>query len=172
MNISAGKPIDKGKEASSITPKTYISSFMDTSFSGHLVITGEGLYGIEEGILLFNDGNIIASSYSYFSFNKEFKAMEALSRTLNAFKNKKSIIDTYSLASYQVQLVTSLNGEYLLDTPVNKTNLTTPSKYSTYYEQQLIDDEKKQSSLNREDLLKKFNLIMSPRQGSEFRKSE
>ncbi len=160
MRISAGKVIDKGKATEEINAKEYILNLMNASFNGYITVTAEGNYGLEEGIIVFSEGKIVASSYNYFTFEKEFRAEEALKRSLNAFLNPRAIIDSYALESYQVQLFMTLNDDYLLKEGVGPENLTVPNSFSRDFENEVLHSSKEASGLSREALLKKYNLVM------------
>ena len=137
MRITAGNPLERGKDLSLTNANEYVSKLGQEKFNGYICVTIKGKRGIEEGVLLFHDGRIIASSYDYFYYKRTYQGETALERTANALASKLGIIDVFSLSSYQVQLVMTLNEEASLKKPLEPQNLKIPDAYSTKYEDTL-----------------------------------
>lgn len=156
MNLSAGKVIETGVEVKSIDAKKYVSKLMDEKFSGYLCVTIHGKEGLEEGVIVFNDGSIVSSNYDYYKFNKSFLAEDALERSLNALNAKIGVIDLFSLTSYQVQLILTLNEENNLKEVVTKENLKIKNYFNEDYEKRVMDEVGEVTS--KVDLFKKFGL--------------
>ncbi len=156
MNLSAGKVIETGVELKSIEPLKYITKLMDEKFNGYLCTTIYGKQGLEEGVIIFNDGTIVSSNYDYYKFNKSFVAEKALERSLNALNAKIGVLDLFSLTSYQVQLILTLNEENNLKEVVTKENLKIKNYFNEDYEKELM--EKSGEVTSKEDLFKKFGL--------------
>ncbi len=156
MKLSAGSPVETGKELASIVPAQYVKKLMDESFNGYFCITIHGKQGLEEGIVVFSNGKIVSSNYDYYKFNKSFLAEEALERSLNALNAKIGVIDLFSLNSYQVQLILTLNEENNLKQAVDKENLKILNYFKEDYEKQLAEESGE--GIQKEDLFKKFGL--------------
>ena len=162
MNLTAGNPIERGKDTNTLNTKKYLEKLTQEKFNGYICITNQGQYGIEEGTIILNNAQIVASEYQYYYFNKTHKAQPALERTLNALTNPKGIIDTYSLTSYQIQLVLTLNDENTIKPHQNLQETKLPPKHSNQYENQELQTQQKKTKTpktTREQLLKKFGLI-------------
>ena len=159
MNIAAGSPGERGKYLEQMNPKEYINKLLSEEFNGYLCVTTHGERGIEEGIIFFHTGGIVSSNYEYYKFNKQFLAEDALQRSLNALLAKKGVVDLYSLSSYQVQLVLTLNEENNLKEKVTKKELKFPNSFSDKFEKELITESGEE--VPREELLKKFGLTKS-----------
>lgn len=156
MNIAAGNPIERGKYLEQLNPKEYVSKLLDEKFNGYLCVSIHGLRGIEEGVIFFHSGSIVSSNYEYYKFNKAYLGEQALERSLNALLAKTGVVDLYSLSSYQVQLVLTLNEENNLKQKQAKTEIVFPTSFNEAYEKQLIVESGEE--LSKEELLKKFGL--------------
>jgi hypothetical protein len=156
MNLSAGKPVETGIEVQSIDASKYVTKLMDEKFNGYLCVTIHGKEGLEEGVIVFNEGSIVSSNYDYYKFNKSFLAEEALERSLNALNARIGVIDLFALNSYQVQLILTLNEENNLKEVVTKDNLKIKNYFNEDYEKEVIDEAGEVTS--KVDLFKKFGL--------------
>lgn len=156
MDIPTGEPVERGREIPNIDPENYISRLMDEDFTGYSAITIHGETGLEEGVIVYHNGEIRASDYLYFRYDEECKVKDGLERSLNALRSENGIIDTYKLSSHQLQLVITLNEESVIEKPISKEELEIPESFSIYYEEQLMEEETKE--LSRNQLLKKYGL--------------
>lgn len=156
MNLPAGVVIETGKETTSIEPKKYVEKLIDEKFNGYLCVTIHGKQGLEEGVIVFNNGGIVSSNYDYYKFNKSFLGESALERSLNALNSKIGVIDLFSLTSYQVQLILTLNEENNLKEEVTKENLKVLNYFNEDYEKKLIEETGE--GMEKVDLMKKFGL--------------
>lgn len=156
MNVPTGSPVERGREVPNINPRDYIERLMDQGFSGYNSITIHGETGLEEGTIIYQNGEIISGDYLYFRYDKQYMAEEGIERALNALRSRNGIIDTYSLSSHQIQLILTLNEECKLRQSINKEKLELPSHFTLDYEEKLI--KKKTKELTRDELLKKYGL--------------
>jgi hypothetical protein len=167
MNITSGTPVQKGVSLSDIHAKDYVGKLIEEKFNGYTCITIKGKTGIEEGIVIFHNGNIVASDYEYYRYNKRYVAEDGLERVVNALLAARGIIDTFSLSSYQVQLIMTLNEDANMKNEImSVSSLQFPSAFDYKYEDELAgrgEPEEKQSE--REALLKKYGLskLMGPK---------
>ena len=171
MNISGGKILEKGREASGTDARKYLGELMSSGFTGYLAVASQGSYGMEEGIIVFDSGKIRACSYEYFTFSRDFGGEAALKRALNAMLNPKALIDSYSLMGYQVQLVATLNESHAFRDPIGQGRLDVPESFSNAFEEEMAKEEQKTRGPSREELLKKYNLVTLPRVGSAFKRN-
>lgn len=156
MNVPTGEPIERGRKVTKINSRDYVKSLMEKEFTGYSAITIHGETGLEEGIVIYQNGEIVASDYSYFRYNKQYRAKEGLDRAFNALNSRSGVLDTYKLSSHQLQLVITLNDECTLGEPINQENLDIPSMFRREYEEQLIEEETEE--MTREQLMKKYGL--------------
>jgi len=137
MKITAGNPLERGKDISLTNARDYLLKLLTENFNGYVCATIKAKRGIEEGVILFHNGRIVASSYAYFKYLREYQAEPAMERFLNAMMAKTGVIDSFSLSSYQVQLVMTLNEEASLKNPIDSETLQLPNSYTTKYEDEL-----------------------------------
>jgi hypothetical protein len=167
MNIASGTPVQKGVNLADINPRDYLAKLMEEKFTGYMCITVKGKTGLEEGTLVFHNGNIVCSDYEYYKYDKKFTAEEGLARIVNCLLASKGLIDTFSLSPYQVQLIMTLNEDSNLKSEVmSSDSLQFPASYSTAYEDSLTKVEKpEEKPYEKEVLLKKYGLsrMMGPK---------
>ncbi len=156
MNIPTGSPVERGREVPKINPRKYMHQLMDQGFRGYNSITIHGETGLEEGTIIYRNGEIISGDYVYFRYNKQYQAEEGIKRALNALRSRNGVIDTYSLTSHQVELILTLNEDCTLREPISKDKLQLPSHFTRDYEEKLI--KKKTQELSRDELLRKYGL--------------
>lgn len=157
MNIAAGTPLERGKDLRDINPKSYLEKMISEKFNGYISIAIKGKNGFEEGTVVFHNGDLVSSDYDYYKFNKNFKSGEGLERSLNAMHSKEGILDSFSLSSYQVQLVLTLNEEANLKEKVTNDNLKVPDSFSFKYEEEL-EKELPKEEMSKEQLFNKLGL--------------
>ncbi len=155
MKITAGNPLERGKDIAITNSKEYITKLLQEEFNGYVCIMIKGIHGLQEGVILIHNGKIVAASYDYFYYMRQYTAEPALERTLNAMMAKTGVLDTFSLSSYQVQLVLTLNEEAGLKKPVDAGSLKMPEKYSEEYEKALIQKREEQK---KGEIAKKLGL--------------
>jgi hypothetical protein len=158
MNITAGTPVERGKYLEELNPKEYMLKLLKEGFSGYVCVTIHGKLGLEEGNIIMHNGNIVSSDYQYFYFDHEYKAKEALERSLNAFLAPIGVVDVYSLSANQVQLVMTLNEEHNLQVPVSPDLLNIPAAFSYSYEEQLRSTVPEEEDLSKEEILKRLGI--------------
>lgn len=160
MNITSGTPMEKGTSLGDIRPKEYMAKLMEKKFNGYACVTIRGRTGIEEGVILFHNGNIVSCDYEYYKYNARFVAEEALARNLNAFIAPKGVLDSFSLSSYQIQLVMTLNEDCNLKSDIiSPSMLQFPEAFSYSFEEALAGPVKKEDrGVERNVLLKRYGL--------------
>lgn len=158
MNIAAGVPLERGKYLGEFSPQEYLSSLMKQKFNGYVCACIRGRTGLEEGVLVFHNGEIASVDYEYYRYNRNFMAADGLARCLNALLAKSGIVDSFSLSPYQVQLVLTLNEDCNLKEKVNEQALLKmmPRVFNQSYEDALTPI--KSAEVSREDLLKKYGI--------------
>ncbi len=159
MNIASGTTVQKGVALSDVNPKEHVVKLMREKFNGYTCVTIKGKNGVEEGVLVFHDGNIVSSDYEYYRYNKRYTAEEGLIRTLNAFLASKGVVDSFSLSPYQVQLIMTLNDDCNLKNEImSASSLPFPNAFSYSYEDALIETKRETKEYAKDVLLKKYGL--------------
>lgn len=159
MNITAGVPVERGKNLEELNPKEYITKLLKEGFSGYICVATHGKMGLEEGIVVLHNSLIVAADYQYFFFNKEYGGQDAYQRTLNSFLAPLGIIDVYSLTAYQVQLVQTLNEEHNLPAGVGADGLVLPAVYSYEFEDKLRETVPGEDvEMTKEEMLKRLGI--------------
>jgi hypothetical protein len=159
MNIASGTPVQKGVTLSDVNPKEHVVKLMREKFNGYTCVTIKGKNGVEEGVLVFHDGNIVSSDYEYYRYNKRYTAEEGLIRTLNAFLASKGVVDSFSLSPYQVQLIMTLNDDCNLKNEImSASSLPFPNAFSYSYEDALMETKRETKEYAKDVLLKKYGL--------------
>ncbi len=155
MKLPAGNPIERGKTLKELNAEEHLKKLSEEQFTGYLCVTIHGKKGIEEGILLYHKGKIVASSYEYFYYDRTFKAEEALKRTLNALKANFGVVDYFSLSPSQVQLALTLNDEFNLEKALEFEEINLPKVFSQEFEEKIAEE---QGELSKEEFFKKLGL--------------
>lgn len=159
MNIASGTPVQKGVTLSDVNPKEHVVKLMREKFNGYTCVTIKGKNGVEEGVLVFHDGNIVSSDYEYYRYNKRYTAEEGLIRTLNAFLASKGVVDSFSLSPYQVQLIMTLNDDCNLKNEImSASSIPFPNAFSYSYEDALMETKRETKEYAKDVLLKKYGL--------------
>jgi len=159
MNIASGTPVQKGVALSDVNPKEHVVKLMREKFNGYTCVTIKGKNGVEEGVLVFHDGNIVSSDYEYYRYNKRYTAEEGLIRTLNAFLASRGVVDSFSLSPYQVQLIMTLNDDCNLKNEImSASSIPFPNAFSYSYEDALMETKRETKEYAKDVLLKKYGL--------------
>lgn len=154
-NIPIGTVVSQGNSLSPEITKE-VSKFMESKDSGYFAITTQGLYGIEEGVLIIDSGQVAGAHYDYMAFNKEYFAGEAVKRVLNSFLASKGVYDLYKLTTQQLELLKIFNEQVLLLEKLSDRSLEGmfPINFSHDFEKQ----EATPGELDRTGVLKKRGL--------------
>ena len=105
MNLPAGKIVEKGLKLSEKNVEKILSDLFTEIFSGYMIVTVEGLQGIEEGLLLFEKGSLKGAIFEELWSEKELLGEEALKRIANALASREGIAGINSLTKQQVDLI-------------------------------------------------------------------
>jgi len=156
LNLPYGTPIKSGIDVASVDFLALLKELLAKSFNGYLCMTIKGLGGIEEGIILFDNGKVVASFYEYFKYAKTMFGDQAFVRVMNASVAKEGVIDLYQLSNEQVQLILAFN-EQAISIPTEKDykNLKL-NAFSSTFEDQVKPAESKPSDV---EILKKYKIV-------------
>ncbi|MBI1973943.1 DUF2226 domain-containing protein [Candidatus Micrarchaeota archaeon] len=155
MGISAGKPVEVGKSLRELDLRESLSSIGKSRFNGYACVTLLGKAGLEEGLVVFDSGSLVLSSYEYFKYNRKYTGGEALKRFLNALRSPSGIVDIFSLSAQEVKLVRTLKEEWAnQSTPTEKLNI--PARFSEEFADSLIPRADREPE--KADLMRKLGL--------------
>ncbi|MBI5635862.1 DUF2226 domain-containing protein [Candidatus Micrarchaeota archaeon] len=154
MNLPAGKALKTGLDAASIDFSSLVAELSNKKLIGFACVTiGDGS-GIEEGVLVFDEGKTVASDYEYLKYGVTLFGKEAFKRIVNASNAKYGTIDVYQLTSEQLHLALSFNEQAIWVPSPNDLRVDKKS-FDKSFEQQVIDEAK---NLDKSELLKKYKL--------------
>lgn len=159
MNLPVGELIEEGIELSSINPKQKLEELADKIFSGYIVTLIEGFDGLEEGVLIFKKGILIAAAHEYCKYGITVFGDVSLEQVTNAMRAKYGVSDLISLTVQQADLVTAFNDKLRLTRDYSKGDLAKiiPKKYSTSPAEKTLSQVLKKEE-SKHDLLKRFGL--------------
>ena len=119
MNIPIGKTEAEQKGFDEEKPFERLKSMVDTGFNGYLVATIEGVTGLEEGLLMVREKEIVGAIFDALRVNKQLYGIPALRLVLNLLKAKKGVFDVNGLSKQQIDLIIAFNEKVHLHKPVN-----------------------------------------------------
>ncbi len=153
MNLPVGKTIERDLKLSKVDKKKILTDLFDGLFTGYIVLTVEGKTGIEEGLLLFEKGELKGSIFEEISKENELMGDIALIKSMNAFAAKEGIIDVNSLTKQQVELIIAFQ-ENILITKTTKAEELIKLIPKTY--DSIKKENKKETKI---DIFKKIGLL-------------
>ncbi|MCX6803904.1 MAG: hypothetical protein NTY48_05030 [Candidatus Diapherotrites archaeon] len=115
MNFPVGEVPDRGDVPLDIVAK--VGELSSMRFNGYLVIAVRGQF-VEEGILFFREGEIIACIVECLAIEKTFKGKDALEFFFNQTKGF-GYFQCVSLSKSQVDLVTAFDEKLLLGSKID-----------------------------------------------------
>jgi hypothetical protein len=155
LNFPYGNPVKTGIDAASVDFLALLRELQAKMFNGYLCITVKGVGGLEEGVMVFDNGKIVASVYEYFKYNKTILGDQAFFRVLNASAAKHGVIDLYQLSNEQVQLILAFN-EQAISIPTEKDFKSVKlDRFNPAFEEQVREQAKAETEA---ELLKKYKL--------------
>lgn len=84
MDIPAGRPIKECMGTANVDFKRLLPTLQEHSLTGYLAVDIMTSNGMEEGILLFNSGGVIAAEYVYVAKEHVVRGEDALKLVLNS----------------------------------------------------------------------------------------
>jgi len=136
LNLPYGTPVKTGIDVAAVDFVALLKELLVKSFNGYACITINGGNGVEEGVVLFDNGKVVASFYEYFKHVKTVQGDHAFVRVMNASSAKDGVIELFQLSNEQVQLILAFN-EQAISIPTEKDykNFKTASFSRTLEEQ-------------------------------------
>ncbi|MCX8158187.1 MAG: DUF2226 domain-containing protein [Candidatus Diapherotrites archaeon] len=159
MNLPVDNAIEKGVRLKDFNYKNKFLDFLDKGFTGYVVVTIDGFEGIEEGVLIFKKGTIVAAIYDFLNYDSSLYGKDALNYVFNAFVCDEGVVDVYTLTPQQVDLITAFNDKIELEKKISKGDISKlfSSKYSEDLSKSFVSKFLKEHS-SREEVLKKLGL--------------
>ncbi|HLC48091.1 MAG TPA: DUF2226 domain-containing protein [Candidatus Norongarragalinales archaeon] len=155
MNLPPGIIVKTGIDTATIDFAALLRELKDKVFNGYLAITVEGASAIEEGIVVFDNGKVVASFYEYFKYNKQVLGDLAFQRVMNAAASKHGVADIFQLTNDQVQLILAFNEQAICLPSEGDIKKLRSESFSPLFEEQIKDGE---GTGTKTELLKKFKL--------------
>jgi|GEM_PF-1733167 len=113
MEIPLGKSLGEDMDLEAADFTQLIPKLKNASLSGYLALTIMSKNGTEEGLLLFDEGAIIAAEYEYFSQNITVSGDRALPLVLNA-STASGVFDIFELSAEELKGAQDSNPSSLL----------------------------------------------------------
>lgn len=159
MNIPVGNFLEKGADLKKIDLQKKAGDLSAKAFSGYLVLTIEGYTGIEEGVLLFRNGEMTGSVFEFIKFGETFFSDDALKLTANASKANHGIVDVIELSKQQAELVLAFNDKMAFPKAIQPKDLSrvVTSNYDIELVKKFVSDKIKKEE-SRFDIMKKLGL--------------
>ncbi|MFH0987122.1 MAG: DUF2226 domain-containing protein [Candidatus Micrarchaeota archaeon] len=138
MDIALGKPVETGSYTDQLDARRFIEKLKSQNFTGYVSVVINESAGIEEGTIIFYNGGAACADYEYYKYNEVFRGNTGLERCLNAFLARNGVVDTFSLTSYQLQLITTLNEESAVSLGDGDISAMIPDSFSERYSAQMV----------------------------------
>ncbi len=159
MNIPAG---DVQAHATPLDPSKFLDLLKDLgkrSFNGYVAWVGEGLDGLEEGLVVLLNGNAVAVEYAQLKYNRVFQGEQAVAPAMNVIRSKNPVYSVVSLTVPKVNLILAFNDKAnVRPIPAEKLWSFVPKEYSDEYVRGIIKT-LPPSDIDRIRVLAEYGLI-------------
>ncbi len=159
MNLPAGEVVT---DAAPVELKAFSDLLQDLgkrSFNGYVAWLGRGYDGLEEGVVLFSEGKIVAASYEHLKYDHIIDGKDALEPAANVLAAKHVVYSVVSLTAPKINLVLAFNEKAKLPSPISPKNVLglVPATYSDRWVKEIIKT-LSQQDIDRIRLLAKYGL--------------
>jgi hypothetical protein len=159
MRLPSGEVL---RQAVNLKKIDFIQTLKDLSskgFSGYVILLIEGFNGLEEGVLVFKNGEINASFYEYLKFGVTVFGDYALPQVFNASVADFGVMDVISLSGAQVDLITAFQEKSIVRKRIKIDELKkfAGKKFNNVYAKKILEKVLKKTEKST-DLFKKFGL--------------
>ncbi|MCX8189636.1 MAG: DUF2226 domain-containing protein [Candidatus Diapherotrites archaeon] len=157
MELPLGTPYQEHLKTTEVDMLKGINDLMQKAFTGYIVVTIQGIDGMEEGAILFRNGIIVGAGYEFMKSGTTIDGTDAFEIVLNAFKAKAGIIDIYSLSLQHMDLVIAFHEKMLIKAKIDPKTLQKlyPKEFSDRFAKAVIKQQEEQSKY---DVFKKIGL--------------
>ncbi|MBN2127724.1 MAG: DUF2226 domain-containing protein [Candidatus Diapherotrites archaeon] len=158
MNFPLGKIIEDSIKINSDWRKK-ISDFDSQRFTGYIVITLQGIDGIEEGVLAFLHGKAIACFYEFTKFDLSVFGEKALPMFFNSLNAEQGIGEIHETSSQQIELIVAFNESIKLRKELSRNDLNKffTSSFTSKYAKETIANALNEME-SRSDIFKRVGL--------------
>jgi len=159
MNLPVGEVLQQGIAIKEIDTKALTLSLLDKKFSGYLIVTIDGFDGIEEGVVIFKEGFMMGSFYSYDNYNINVFGNSALQHSMNALVAEKGVIDIVALSNQQIDLVIAFHDKVKITVAIDKRQLDKifPKSFSQEFAKKVLGEVVKEAE-SRKSVFKRLGL--------------
>lgn len=159
MNFPLGKIIQDSIKVTEFNWKQKINEFDSQKFTGYIVITLEGIDGIEEGVLAFLNGKAVACFYEFTKFELNLFGEKALPVFFNAFNAEYGIGEIHETTVQQIELIIAFNDSIKLKKDFSKNDLNKfySNEFSAKYAKETLSDALNKME-SRSDIFKRIGL--------------
>jgi len=165
MEIPAGTPIKEGLDTTTVDFRKLFPTLRDHHLTGYFAVDIMTNNGVEEGILLYNEGEIIAADYTYLAQGQTLDGDEGLKRVMNACA-ANGTFDVYEISTENIVVIREQNRTKVLKyKPTNEeifgyipdsfTEIRVGEKKAAAVKAEEI---KAGGQVSREDVLKKYGI--------------
>lgn len=152
MNIPEGTPIAKNLSTLKLNSESMLNDLFLKKFSGYVCLTINQNKSYEDGFIVFQDGILKGSYYTFLEKNKDYYGDNALAFFMRGIK-VLGTLDIYSLTKEQVELLLTFN-EKIRIKPINSIKYLNDFTNNNITEELVV----KEKEENKFDLFKKIGL--------------
>jgi len=128
-------------------------------FSGYVVVTLDGVSGIEEGLLFLMDGRVVGCAYSLDAAELAVYGRNALALFFNGLAARHGIVDLCGLSRQQLELILALEEKIACDEPLGGMRSLKVAAYSPEPVRKLLPHGAgSQKKYTKNDLFKRIEL--------------
>lgn len=159
MNLPVGPIIEQGIGFGPGAFKQKVLSMAQEQFSGYIALTIEGYDGLEDGVLIFKSGILVASIYEYLKHGILVMGDLAIPQVFNASGAKSHIADIIALTNSQVDLILAFNEKSGLSKAYSAKDINelSVSEYSSAYAERILAEALKKEP-SKYEVLKRLGL--------------
>ncbi len=160
MNLPTGVVKVSSRNVRSFEAKRELDELSQSNFSGYVIESLFGLFGLEESCLLFKNGAGTGAIYEYYGIKTTLQGDEAVLHVLNAFSAEHGVLDLVELTSQQADLVTAFNAKLKLSKPIQKGQFRglVKEQFDSSLGQGVAKQAKPEAEATKESLFKRFGL--------------
>lgn len=155
MNLPSGSVVKTDIDVASVDFLGLLKELKNKVFNGYLCITVKGKTGIEEGVVVLDNGKVEAVAYDYLAFVKGLIGSGALARVMNASSAKIGVIDIFQLTNEQVQLIIAFNEQAIVVPSDEELRRLKTETFLNTFEDEVVGGKAGESE---KDLLKKYKV--------------
>lgn len=157
MNIPQGKPILKNTALKGINYQNMLTDLINKKFNGYICITIKDIFGIEDSVIILEDGIIKGAYHNFIDKSKDIFGDDALKIFMSNITANIGTIEIYSLSKEQTELVLTFNDK-LKTYPIKDMKIL--NQYSNLKVKYNLNlEENKESNVETKyDLFKKIGL--------------